>query len=75
MDNPETLKNIERSLLAILTLIIESREVSLGKIDKKKSKSIEVLLADAGFKGPEVAKIVNKSLPAVQKAIQRGHKK
>lgn len=68
-------KNIEKLLLATLMLLVEQRELALGKVEKKNIKNIEVLLAEAGFKGSEVAKIVNKSLPAVQKAMQRGRKK
>lgn len=75
MDNTETLKTIGKSLTAILMLLVEKRESALGKLDKDDSRNIEVLLAEIGFNGPEVAKIVNKSLPAVQKAIQRGRKK
>lgn len=75
MDNTETLKTIEKSLTAILMLLVEKRESELGKLDKDDSRNIEILLAEIGFNGPEVAKIVNKSLPAVQKAIQRGRKK
>lgn len=75
MDNLETLKNIEKSLIAILMLLVETRETALVNMDKKIARNIEVLLAEAGFNGPEIAKVVNKKLPAVQKAIQRGRKK
>lgn len=75
MDDKETLNRIEKSLTAILMLQVEKRDTELGRQNKDTAKNIEVLLAEIGFNGPEVAKIVNKSLPAVQKAIQRGRKK
>lgn len=74
MNDSETLKNIERLVLAILMLLSENREISLGKIDMKDRKNIEVLLSKAGFKSPEIAKIIDKNLAAVQKTIQRSRK-
>ena len=74
MNDLETLKNIEKSLLAILIMLAEMRERGNEEVDNGKGRKIEVLLADAGFSGPEVSKILSKSLPAVQKAIQRGRK-
>jgi len=74
MDEQETLKNIDKSLSAILMVLVEMREKNLEDMDKEKVRKTEILLANAGFKGPEIAKIINKSLPAVQKSIQRGRK-
>ncbi|KKR51739.1 MAG: hypothetical protein UT89_C0009G0006 [Parcubacteria group bacterium GW2011_GWE1_40_20] len=70
----ENSKNIEKLLLAILALLVDRRE-SASKDGQEKSRNIEVILADIGLSGPEIAKIVNKNLAAVQKTIQRGHKK
>ena len=72
MNELETLKTIEKSALAILMLLVEARENDGKSVDK--NKKVEVLLAKAGFKAPEITKIVNKNLAAVQKAIQRGRK-
>lgn len=70
----ENSKNIEKLLFAILTLLVDRRE-SASKSSQEKGRNIEVILADTGLSGPEIAKIVNKNLAAVQKTIQRGHKK
>ncbi len=74
MNEAETLKNIDKSLSAILMILSELRENTLKDMDKEKSRKIEFLLAEAGFKGPEISKILNKNLAAVQKSIQRGRK-
>ena len=73
INDSETLKNIERLLSAILMLLVEERERALKRTDSE-NRNIEVLLAEAGFNGPEVARIINKNLAAVQKAIQRSRK-
>ena len=70
MNEPQVLENIEKSIFAILMLIVENRESNGKEVDKR--RKIEALLAEAGFKAPEISKIVNKNLAAVQKAIQRG---
>jgi hypothetical protein len=75
MNDSETLKNIEKTLLVILALLVENREVTFGKVDRKKSRNIEVLMAGTGLKASEIAKIVGKNVAAVQKTIQRGRKK
>lgn len=74
MNEQETLKNIEKSLSAILMILVEVRENSLKEVDNENGRKIELLLAEAGFKGPEIAKIISKKLAAVQKSIQRGRK-
>lgn len=74
MNDSETLKNIERLMLAILMLLVENRRITLGKIDIENRKNIEILLSKAGFKSPEIAKIIDKNLAAVQKTLQRSRK-
>lgn len=74
MNELDTLKNIEKTMSVILMLLVEMRESSVKEVDNDKNRKIEILLAEAGFKGPEITKIVNKNLAAVQKTIQRGRK-
>lgn len=74
MDNLETFKNIEKSLSAILLILIEIRESTGNDSDKDKGRKIELILAESGFKSPEIAKMLDKNLAAVQKSIQRGRK-
>lgn len=74
MSEHETLKNIDKSLSGMLLILIELRGKLLEGVDNKTGRKIEVLLAEAGFTAPEVAKILSKNLTAVQKAIQRGRK-
>ena len=71
MNDIETLRNLEKNLSAILLLLIEGRESSLSNTNDKKMKKIEILLSEAGFKAPEIAKLTNKGLAAVQKTLQR----
>lgn len=73
MNEIETLKNIEKATLAILMVLVDERISKEKDMDKDKRKT-EILLADAGFKGPEISKIINKNLAAIQKTIQRGRK-
>lgn len=74
MNESEILKNIEKSLFAIILILSEIRDNVLKNADSIKGQKIEVLLAGAGFKGPEISKLLNKNLAAVQKAIQRSRK-
>lgn len=74
MNDTEILKNIEKNLSAILLLLIETREFRLSDVDNKNTKKIEVLLHEAGFKAQEIAKLINKNLPTVQKTLQRSRK-
>jgi len=55
-------------------ILVEMRENSVKEVDNGNSRKVELLLAEAGFKGPEIAKIISKKLAAVQKSIQRGRK-
>lgn len=74
MNESETLKNIEKSLFAILMILSEMRDNMLKDVDTVKGRKTDVLLAEAGFKGPEISRLLNKNLAAVQKAVQRGRK-
>lgn len=70
MNEKETLKNIEKTLKGILLVLLEGRDEKF-----EENKKVEVLLNEAGFERPEIAKILNKNLQAVQKAIIRTKKK
>lgn len=70
MDELKSLNNIEKTLLAILTLLVDTRE---RNSDGQQEKT-EVLLSNAGLTSPEIAKILRKKASAVQKAIQRSRK-
>ena len=74
MNEMEIFKNIDKSMSAVLMILAEIRENIKEKEDKTKERKIELLLADAGFNATEVAHIVNKRVPGVRKAIQRGRK-
>lgn len=74
MDELEVLKNIDKKLSAILALIIQERGGQSGKGDKKTAFKAEVVLAGAGLSASDIAKLLNKKVPAVQKAIQRARK-
>ena len=74
MDELESLKNIDRKLSVILALIIQDRYKKSEGNDKKSPKKVEILLAEFGFKAPEIARLLNKKTPAVQKIIQRARK-
>ncbi len=74
MDELELLKNIDKKLSAILLFIIQDKYKKSDKVDKKLPQKVEMLLAGIGFKAPEIARLLNKKVPAVQKAIQRAHK-
>lgn len=55
---------------ALVALLAEQRNDDL-----RKSRSDEVLLADAGFLAEDIATMLGKNKPAVIKAIQRGRAK
>lgn len=74
MNEQKNLENISKLLSAILVVLVELRD-ERAKADNKKGRRIEILLAEAGFSGPEISKIINKNLAAVQKTIQRGRSK
>jgi len=66
MEERQTLKNIEKLLSAITTLLIEYREENSTKKPK-----IEVLLRKLGLDVSEIAKLTDKNPGAVRKMIQR----
>jgi len=74
MDELEILKNIDKKLAAILVLLIQDKAAKPNQKKKKSTQKVELILAGAGLKAPEIAKLLNKKVAAVQKAIQRARK-
>lgn len=74
MDELELLQNIDKKLSVILVLIIQEKYKKSNEVDKKSPQKVEILLAELGFKAPEIARLLNKKVAAVQKAIQRARK-
>lgn len=74
MNELEVLKNIDKKLSAILILIIQGRGGQSEKGDRKTTLKAEVFLAGAGLSASDIAKLLNKKVPAVQKTIQRARK-
>jgi len=71
MDDSKTLKNIEKKLSVLIALTTLS---IFKSSDKKLEIKPEIVLSNAGLDNVEIAKILGKSLPAVQKTIQRAKK-
>lgn len=65
MIDSEILADISQKMTAILALLANN------KYEGDKDIKVEVVLANAGLKAPEIAKILNKNVPAVQKTLQR----
>jgi len=74
MDELELLQNIDKKLSIILALMIQERYKKSNEVDKKSPQKVEILLAEFGFRAPEIARLLNKKIPAVQKALQRARK-
>ncbi len=74
MNEAETLKNIEKKLAVIASLLIDSRNRELGEVDRSQAPKLELLLASAGLKSVEIAELTGKKLSAVQKALERARK-
>ena len=74
MNEIELLKNIDKKLFAILALITQDRYKKSDEAGKKSPQKVEILLAELGFTAPEIARLLNKKVSAVQKAIQRARK-
>ena len=74
MNEIELLRNIDKKLSAIIVLMIQDRYKKSEEADKKLPQKVEMLLAELGFTASEIAMLLNKKIPAVQKAIQRARK-
>lgn len=68
MDDLQILKSIDNKMTALLGLVVLSMFASAE--EKAKIKP-EVVLSAAGIENLEIAKILGKNLPAVQKTLQR----
>lgn len=62
---------VERSMTAVLSLLIADRESGLDD-DAEKT---EVLLSNAGLGVPEIARLMGKNDAAVRKTLQRARKR
>jgi hypothetical protein len=71
MDDSTTLKNIENRLSALIALTALS---AFGTSEERKEAKPEVILSQAGLANSDIAKILGKNLPAIQKALQRAKK-
>jgi hypothetical protein len=71
MDDSATLKSIDKKLAALIAITAFS---IFGDSDEKSRTKPEILLSNAGLENTEIAKILGKSLPAVQKSLQRAKK-
>jgi hypothetical protein len=71
MDDSKTLKSIDQKLSALIALAAIS---SFSNNKEKSEVRLEVLLSSAGLETTEIARVLGKSLPAVQKALQRAKK-
>jgi len=68
------LTTTEKTLIAILSLLVDIRERNMNDNKNGQQEKIEILLSNADFNAAEIAKMLNKNAPAVRKAIQRGRK-
>lgn len=71
MDDSQILKSIDKKLSALIALTTLS---ILGTAEERSKIKPEILLSNAGLENAEVAKILGKTLAAVQKTIQRAKK-
>jgi hypothetical protein len=70
MDDSKTLRNIENKLSALIAI----SALSVSEESDGEEMKLELVLHNAGLENTEIAKILNKKLAAVQKAIQRARK-
>jgi len=70
MSDAETLKSIDIKLSAVIVLLSDYRERGGRSMDNDGVKT-EVLFKKIGLSPAEIAKLLNKSLAAVQKTLQR----
>lgn len=68
MDDSKRLKSIDDKLSALIAL---NALIAFGKGEDQR---IEVVLSRAGLQNADIAKVLGKALPAVQKALQRARK-
>jgi DNA-directed RNA polymerase specialized sigma24 family protein len=62
-------------MAGVLALLVAEREDRLNASDAKyKPAKTEVVLAAAGLSAADIAPLVGKNRPAVQKTIERGRK-
>jgi len=71
MDDSQTLKNIEKKLSALVALTALS---TFGTAEERSKIKPEIILSNTGLDNSEIAKILGKSLAAIQKTIQRAKK-
>jgi hypothetical protein len=69
MDDSKTLESIDKKLSALIAL---SAIQSFGKDGEIKA---EVVLSMAGLETNEIARVLGKALPAVQKTLQRAKRR
>ncbi|QQR82716.1 hypothetical protein IPJ70_01210 [Candidatus Campbellbacteria bacterium] len=71
MNDSKTLENIEKKLSAILAVLVLLGDEGLLKSKKVK---LEVVLDKIGLESKDIATLLGKGLPAVQKTLQRAKK-
>jgi hypothetical protein len=69
MDDSKILKSIDKKLSALIAI---NSILAFGKGEETKP---EVVLSNAGMETAEIAKVLGKALPAVQKTLQRAKRK
>lgn len=60
-------------MAGVLAMLVAEREERMGDDGSGQVKT-EILLRNAGFAAPEIARIMGKNVEAVRKTIQRGRK-
>ena len=72
MAEDEYLEAINAKLGAILALMLESRIRDSETIDRRKARSLEQLLKDAGLPNTEIATLLGKSARYVRGVVGEG---
>jgi hypothetical protein len=70
MDDNARLASIDAKLGALLALAIDARLGGSEQADRRRARSIEALLRDAGLATPAIAKLVGKSDRRVQQILE-----
>jgi DNA-directed RNA polymerase specialized sigma24 family protein len=60
-------------MAGVLAVLVADREERMGD-DGSGPVKTEILLRNAGFSAPEIARVMGKNVEAVRKTIQRGRK-